>query len=342
MKSTDKISVVVPNWNGREELGACLDALLAQSTPHEIIVVENGSTDGSQEFLQANYPQVVILEQPKNLGFAEGVNVGIRHALEHHCEYIALLNNDAVPEKNWLEQLLNALKENPKAGIATGKFMSFDKKHIDSTGDMYTTWGLAYPRGRGESADNAYDEKSLVFGATGGASLYRSAMLQAVGLFDKDFFAYYEDIDLSFRAQLAGWQVVYTPKAVAYHKTGATSSKIKGFTTYQTIKNYPWLLWKNVPARYLPIILPRFTLAYTLIVGSAIARGHGWYALKGLIVSAVLLPKKLIERRKIQKHKRVTNSHVRSVLTWDLPPNARRLRKLKSSWRKLLGKGSYR
>lgn len=339
MKSTDKISVVVPNWNGREELGACLDALLAQSFPHQTIVVENGSTDGSQDFLQTNYPQITVLAQSKNLGFAEGVNVGIRYALEHQHDYVALLNNDAVPEKNWLEQLVNILKENPKAGIATGKFVSFDKQHIDSTGDMYTTWGLAYPRGRGEPADHAYDEKGLVFGATGGASLYRCDMLRAIGLFDKDFFAYYEDVDISFRAQLAGWQVAYTPKAVAYHKTGTTSSKIKGFTTYQTIKNYPWLLWKNVPTRYLPIILPRFALAYTLIVGSAIARGHGWYVLKGIIVSTLLLPKKLVERRKIQKYRRVTNSHVRSILTWDLPPNARRLRKLKSFWRTLLGKG---
>jgi GT2 family glycosyltransferase len=248
--STTKVAVVIPNWNGKDELPKCLDSLQAQTVQRRIIVVENGSTDGSGELVTSLYPGITLLPQSKNLGFAGGVNAGIRYALEQDFEYIALLNNDAVADRNWLRELMGTLEHNPKAGIATCKFMTIDKKHLDSTGDIYTTWGLPYPRGRGEPVNEAYDKDTKVFGASGGASLYRASMLLQIGLFDEDFFAYYEDIDISFRAQLAGWKVLYNPRAIAYHQIGATSSKKKGFTTYQTLKNYPWVITKNVPGSY--------------------------------------------------------------------------------------------
>jgi hypothetical protein len=163
-------------------------------------------------------------------------------------------------------------------------------------------------------------------------------MLKTVGLFDEDFFAYYEDVDLSFRAQLGGWKIDYVPRAVAYHRIGATSVKIKGFTTYQTIKNLPWLLIRNVPRELLTKVLPRFLLAYILFIGRSIIRGHGWAAIKGLFASLRKIPKKLLERKIIQSQKTVSTEYIFKMMGHDLPPNAYNLRKLRSWWWRLKGK----
>jgi GT2 family glycosyltransferase len=303
-----------------------------------VIVVENGSTDGSLEFLRKNYPDIQLVVNKNNLGFAGGVNSGIRHAIDQGFEYVALLNNDAFVDKHWLKHLVAAVSSSDSNGIATSKIVSSDNSHIDSTGDMYTVWGLPYPRGRGEFVSNNYDNDTTIFAASGGASIYRLNMLKEIGLFDYDFFAYYEDVDLSFRAQLAGWNIVYAPKAVVYHQIGATSGKIRGFTTYQTIKNLPWLLIKNVPGPYLYKVLPRFMLAHTLFIGKAVLRGHGWYALKGIAVSLQKMPQKLRERKTIQRNHPVSNEYVWQLMTHDLPPNAHNLRRLRSFYRRILEK----
>src|SRR3989344_8539381 len=199
-----KISVVIPNWNGAEELPACLDSLLAQTLKAEIIVVENGSSDSSKELLYGKYPQVTVIPLPSNTGFAGGVNAGLRYAAAAGHTYSALLNNDALADKNWLKNLVELMEANPRAGIVTSKMISDTGEYLDSTGDIYTIWGLPYPRGRREANLGKYDDQKEVFGASGGASLYRHKTLRQIGLFVEDFFAYYEDVDLSFRAQLAG------------------------------------------------------------------------------------------------------------------------------------------
>lgn len=334
-ESTPSTAVVVPNWNGKEDLPECLDALLQQTLPCEVVVVENGSTDGSIELLAEKYPQITVLPQKKNLGFAGGVNVGIRYALEHEFPYIALLNNDAIAHRDWLKHLVDALEENPKVGMATCKFMDSDKEHLDSTGDIYTIWGLPFPRGRGEPVSDRYDKDIHIFGASGGASVYRGDMLSEIGLFDEKFFAYYEDIDISFRAHLAGWKVLFVPQAIAYHQIGATSSRIKGFTTYQTMKNLPMVFWKNVPWSLVPHIFPRLFFAYWTMVAKAIVTGRGWSAIKGQLAFIKNHPHIFRERRRIQKHKQVTDEYIRSILTWDLPPNAKNLRALRAKWWKL-------
>ena len=335
-----KTAIVIPNWNGIDVLPDCLDSLLAQTHKTEIIVVENGSVDGSGAMIKEKYPSITLLEEPKNLGFDGGVNVGIRYALDAGHDYIALFNNDAVADKNWVGELVSTLEKQPQHGIATGKLFDGSRKKLDTTGDTYTTWGLAYPRGRGDRDDGTYDVPEDVFGATGGATLFRAIMFREIGIFDNDFFAYYEDIDISFRAQLAGWKVRYVPTAHAYHQIGGTSGKIKGFTTYQTIKNTPWVMWKNVPLGLLPTILPRFTIAYTSFLFASLARGQFGPLFKGLFMTTVLWPKKMIERHHIQKNKTVSDDYIRSLLTWDLPPNATRLRNLRAKIRRLTGKPS--
>jgi GT2 family glycosyltransferase len=237
-----------------------------------------------------------------------------------------------------LKHLVDYLDSHETTGIATGKLLSADGLRIDSTGDFYSVWGLPWPRGRGETDLKKYDGQTEIFGASGGASLYRVKMLAEVGLFDEAFFAYYEDVDLSFRAQLAGWKVAYEPTAVAYHQISATSNRIRGFATYQTIKNLPLLWLKNVPRPYLFKVGWRLLLAQTLFFGRAITRGHAWSALKGSVVGLWLLPGALNRRRAVQRAKKVGDDYICRQLVHDLPPNARALRKLRSfSW-KLAGK----
>lgn len=324
-----KVATVIPNWNGKKSLKACLDSLSDQVEQTGIIVVDNGSNDGSADFIIENYPDVNLIRHERNLGFAGGVNSGIKYALNHSCEFVALLNNDASVDKDWLKNLLAAMEESPKTGIVTSKILDKSEKRLDSTGDTYSMWGLPFPRGRGEMDKGQYDEQTEIFGASGGASLYRIKTLQEIGLFDEDFFAYYEDIDISFRAQLAGWQVRYQPKAIVYHSIGETSRQIPGFTTYQTLKNLPMLLWKNVPLGLLPKVLPRFVLAYSSIYFSALARGQFGPATKGLAMSIWLWPKKLFQRWQIQSGRKVSTGYIESILIHDLPPNAHKLRRLR-------------
>lgn len=331
--------VIVPNWNGADDLRACLDSLLSQSEPAHIIVVDNGSTDGSLELLK-EYPAVEVIRHSENKGYAGGVNPGFRRAIELKADYAAPFNNDAIADKHWLRELVAALDAQLSVGVVACKLLGEGGDFLDSTGDYYTNWGLPYPRGRGETNIDKYDSKLEIFGASGGASLYRVAMLQEIGLLDEDFFAYYEDVDLSFRAQLAGWKVRYVPSAIAYHQISATSGRIKGFSTYQTMKNLPLLFYKNVPRKFFFHIGWRFFIAHTLFFWRAVSRGKGWPALKGIMRGMFLLFKKIPERRQIQKTKTVSNDYIWSLIVHDLPPNAHALRKLRGLWWKLTGRKS--
>jgi hypothetical protein len=330
--------IVVPNWNGKEDLPSCLDSLQAQSLAIDTVVVDNGSVDGSPEYIEQNYPEVHLIKNPKNFGFTGGVNPGLQYAIENNYKYAALLNNDAIADKEWISQLVEFMEEHNEAGIATSKICDDAKTHIDSTGEDYSVWGLPYPRGRGEKYSSKYDSDIWVFAGSGGASIYRVEMLKEIGLFDQDFFAYYEDVDISFRAQLAGWKVAYVPTALVYHKIGATSGKIRGFTTYHTIKNLPFLFYKNVPGPLLGTMWPRYAFALTLIWLSAMARGHFWSANKGVVVGLCLLPKKLSQRRQIQKNSKVSAEYINSIITHDLPANAHKLRVLRNKYRRLVGR----
>ena len=328
----NKVAIVVLNWNGIDDTLLCLDSLLAQS--HEdfkIVVIDNGSIDSSKQLLGAyqskHANKLAVVYNPINFGFAGGVNTGIEWAMNEGFEYVALFNNDAIADKDWLKSLLETAKPD-EIGISTGLLLREDGKTIDSSGDWLSAWGLAFPRSRGDTVSSA-PKAGLVFGATGGASLYKTALFKDIGLFDEDFFAYYEDADISFRAQLAGWKVAYTPDAVAYHKQGATSNKIPGFTTHQTFKNLPLLFLKNVPRELLVSVGVRFYFAYALILVNAIIKGVGLAALKGAWICFILGFKKLGERKIIQENKRVDSTYIKSILWDDLPPDQTGIRKVR-------------
>lgn len=336
----NSVFVVIPNWNGEKELPGALDAILAQSyTDFNLVIVDNGSIDDSRQVIEAyatKDTRVRVIYNDKNYGFTGGMNPGLQAAIDAKATYVAGCNNDAKPDKDWLKHLVDFLDKNPSYGTAACKLLHTDGKTIDSTGDLYSVWGLPYPRGRDEPAGDQYDHLTDIFGASGGASMYRVKMLEKVGLFDQDFFAYYEDIDLSFRSQLAGWKVGFVPKAIVYHKQGTTSNRLKGFTTQQYMKNIPMVLMKDVPGRLFWRVLPRLVLAYSIFfVNAFVKHGHGWSATKGFMKGLVLLPKKLVERRRIQSARKVSVDYIWSQFLHDLPPNANKLKKLRAFWWKL-------
>lgn len=336
-KPTHQPVVVIPNLNGGDEVLAAVQSLAEQSLQPYIIVVDNASTDGSAEQIAQTYPDVEIIHNKRNYGYAGGINPGFRRAIELGAAYAAVFNDDAVADKRWLKQLVDHLDANPKVAAAAAKILTTDKERLDSSGDYYTTWGLPYPRGRREYDTHKYDDQTVIFAATGAASLYRVKALQDVGLFDEDFFAYYEDVDLSFRLQLAGWKVSFVPASLVYHHIGMTSARVKGFTTLQTMKNLPLLWFKNVPKHYFWHVGRRLAIAHFLFFGRAVTRGQGWMAFKGVVMGAYLLCKKIPERRRIQGSKKVSDAYIWGMFVHDLPPNANALRGLRARWWKLRG-----
>ncbi len=326
-----RVLVVVLNWNGITDTEKCLTSLYDQTYNNfEILVVDNGSTNNSLKRLRTieETNKITVIDNGWNRGFAGGVNTGITYAIQKDFNAVALLNNDALADKNWLGELVNAIK--PKGtGIATGLLLQRDGKTIDSSGEFYTTWGLAYPRNRDQKTENAPTEAGEVFGATGGASLFKTELFKEIGLFDKDFFLYYEDVDVSFRTQLAGWKVVYTPKAIAYHKQGASSKKIPGIGANKTFANVPQLFIKNVPYGLLWRIGIRLQLAYFLFFWNAVFKGNGWQAFHGVLRAVIMTPAALIKRYKIQKNKKVSAGYIKSIIWNDLPPTQSGIRKFR-------------
>lgn len=319
------ILIVILNFNGWQETLTCVDAVLKQTYKnYHVYLIDNGSKDESLKKLKRfeDNPDITYIKNPVNDGFAGGVNIGIRHAIEHNYDYVALLNNDAIITKDWLETLLAASQRTDSA-ITTGLLLSGDGKKIESTGDSYSAWGLPFPRQRDEDIADALDS-GFVFGGTAGASLYKTDLFRDIGLFDETFFAYFEDTDISFRTQLAGHTAYYEKSAIAYHDHGTTSSKMPGFTVKQTFKNLPLFFWKDVPLGMLPVTGTRFFACFGLMYVRAILRGQFMPATTGLLKGAVLLPHAFKERYRIQKNKRVTNDYLRTVIYPDLPPNNKR------------------
>lgn len=314
-----KVAVVVLNYKGWRDSVTCVNSLLAQTyRSFQIILIENGSKDDSAaELRKLKDPQLTYIEEPVNHGFTGGVNIGIQWAIDNDYACIALLNNDARAESNWLEQLVDA-QHRTDASVVTGLLLTADGTRIDDAGDDYSTWGIPSLRFENKPADQA-PESGFVFGATGGATLYRTSLFQTIGHFDDVFFAYNEDVDMDWRTQLAGYTIYYEKSAVAYHKHSATSKKMPGFTTTQVFKNLPVVFIKNVP---FPMVIPmavKFTLIYWAFVFFKLFRGEGRAAFTGVLRSIALWPHAFRERRRIQRTKVVSHAYIRSILHKGLP-----------------------
>ena len=315
----NSLAIIVLNWNGADDTLNCVESLQQQTLRPEIIIVDNNSSDDSVERFEDHIKSQkkdapILIKNSQNLGFAGGINTGLIYAKEHNFEYIGVLNPDAIADKKWCRAIVDELSAHLDCGIATGIMQRCDGKTLDTTGDFYTTWGLPGPRNRDEPVENAPSKHGEVFGATGGGAIYRAAIFDDIDMFDEDFFMYYEDVDLSFRAQLAGWKVRFTPKAIAYHKVGASSKKVPGLAVYNTFKNLPLVLIKNVPGKLFWYIGLRFFLTYWLIFASAVRHSNGWPAFKGILASIIRKPAAYHKRWSIQKNRKVPVNYIRSII----------------------------
>ncbi len=335
MRTIADTVIIVLNWNGAEIIKACVDSLLSQQAVFDIIVVDNNSGDNSREIIEQYGDKITSIYNDSNRGFSGGVNTGIRYALEKNYEYIGLLNNDAVAKLGWVKHLRDAFSDET-IGSATSTMIHSRDQTYDSTGDFYTIWGMAYPRGRDKKMQGQYDKDASIMTASGGASMFLAEMFRDIGLFDEDFFAYYEDVDLGLRAITRGWRAVFAPKASVLHATGSSSNKIKNFGAYQAVKNQPMLLLKNIPSPLFWRVLPRFVVSYGAFSFYLIRKGNVLTLLKGWLAVLALTPRKLKERRKIMKRAAPDGlALLESLIIKDVPPNIRSLKKLQEFIRKI-------
>ena len=301
--SQARVTVVIPTWNGRELLEGTLRALAGQRfADFGTIVVDNGSTDGTVEYLRERHPGVDVVALDGNRGFAGAVNAGIARA---QGDYVALLNNDAEPEPGWLAELVAALDADPSAGSAASKLrMLHEPGVLDGAGDVVTWYGATWRRGHGEPDRGQYDEPGVVASACAGAALYRRRALEEVGAFDERFFAYLEDTDWGLRAQLAGWPCLWVPGAVAYHLGGATTRRMGDLETELLARNTLALVLKSFPAGRLVVWAPLIAGYQAWVLGQAVRRGSWRAVLRGWSTALRRLPATLRARADVKRRTR--------------------------------------
>ncbi len=300
------ISVVIPNYNGLEHLPACLEALHTQRfRDFEAILVDDGSTDGSAEWVRRHYPEVRVLELPRNMGMAAAVNRGWHLAAG---QGIVLLNNDTRADPGWLEALVEAAETHPEVPSFASKIRLFDRPHIlHAAGDLYGVDGIPRNRGAWEEDRGQYDEAFEVWGPCGAAAFYRRALLEELGGFDERLFMYLEDVDLAWRAQLRGYRCRFVPQAVVYHKVSATGGG--ALASYYVGRNTLLVLAKDMPGPLLRRYWRTIVRAQMRIAGEALHHWRGAAArarLRGQLAGLLLLPTWWPARRKVQAGRTVS------------------------------------
>ncbi len=305
------VSVLILNYNGREFIEACLRSVYAQDCPlREVLVVDNGSSDGSPEVVKERFPQARLIEAGTNLGFAGGMNLGIR---ESQGDMLLLLNPDVVLESGYVEGLVEAIADDPSYGSAIGKVYRFpvgERKVIDTTGHVIYKNRLFTDRGEDEVDTGQFNQADDVFGACAGVGLYRREMLEDVKegdeYFDESFFLFLEDTDLSWRAQLRGWKCRYVPKAVAYHHRGGTAKRRTKVVELNNYKNRYMMLIKNDPFSDMVRHAHHFLLTDSLKTAALLWRCPP--ALLGWFTVWRELPALIRKRRIIQGNRRISRT----------------------------------
>lgn len=304
-------SVIIPNWNGKHLLKRCLSSLQKQTLKKfEVILVDNGSSDGSIEYTKKYFPRVRVIPLDRNFGFAKAVNDGIKNS---HGQYVVLINNDTEVDKDCLKYLVQAADAHEEVGFVAAKMLNFYKRDtIDSAGDYIDVVGHANNIGLGEKDGPKFENSGYVFLVTGGGGLFKREVFNKVGLFDEDYFAYFEDVDLCLRAQFQGFKGWYEPKAIVYHIHKATASKMKPFIEYLQFRNMTQTIIKNFPAG---LLKKNFNWLRILFVNLNTVRflasiGLLWQALKAEGWILLHLPKILKKRWEIQKSKKVPDDYI--------------------------------
>ena len=307
------VDVIIPTYNGLENVKSVLESLKNQCK-HRIIIVDNGSCDGTRDYIKSERKDILLIENSSNLGFSKAVNMGISLSLKsQQADTILLLNNDIELESGFIEKGLETFSVNKEIDFIAVKMMNyFNRDVIDDTGDfLRRNGGTPMARGHGEKDTGKYDKPEFIFGACAGAAFYKSELFREAGLFDEDFFAYLEDVDLSFRFQSMGYKCYYNPELVCYHKRRETTNKFSGWETYYTERNLVTLRLKNYPLglylKYSPLFFLSRIKRYVRFLFQY-PKGTFGYAVKGYF-SGLLQVTKTISKRKIVQSKRTVSSY---------------------------------
>lgn len=271
-------TIVIPNYNGIKYIENCLHSLAEE--PAQVIVVDNGSADGSRELVQKKFPQVRLICLDRNYGFCKAVNAGIAAS---KTAYVILLNNDTEAEAGFVRALEKPLEEDGRVFSGSAQMRSLHRPELlDDGGDYYCALGWAFALGKDKPAKE-YQTGRQIFAACGGACIYRKAVLEEIGCLDENHFAYLEDIDLGYRARINGYRNLYIPEAVIYHAgSGASGSRYNKFKVDLTSKNSVYLIYKNMPILQVLLNLPFLCAGFAVKTLFFIKKGLGRDYIKGL------------------------------------------------------------
>ena len=311
MNNYPKVSIIILNWNGLKDTIECLESLKKITySNYEAIVIDNGSKGNDADILKGKYKDYIkLIRNKENLGFAEANNIGIREVIkEGRSEYILTLNNDTTVEPNFLDELIKCAQKHPEAGSIQPKMILAKwPQYIDSIGAELSKTSFDFNLGAYQSS-NLFNQEFEILGPCAGAALYKIEAIKDIMIdnefFDRDFFCYYEDMDVALRLRWAGWKSWYCPKSIVYHKKGGTGGLKNKFTTYYRARNQNWNLFKNLPFVFILKNSPFIFSAQIAQLGINLLKGKISLLptlIKGRIDSYLGLATILKKRKKIKK-----------------------------------------
>ncbi|MGO9903936.1 MAG: glycosyltransferase family 2 protein [Solirubrobacteraceae bacterium] len=308
-----RVTVLVPNYNGAGMLRGLISSLLVQSFgDYRLIVLDDGSSDGSEAYVRRLWPAVEVMHEPTNRGFAATVNRGVRAATS---EYVAIVNTDVELEPDWLELLVETLDRHPGAASATGKTLADpDRERLDGAGNQLRWSGGATRRGYGVLDRGQYNEPGEVISACAGFALYRRSAFEVVGVFDEVLVAYYEDVDWGIRAQLAGFSCRYEPRAVAYHVGSATYGLDRSYLRLQR-RNQLLVVLKCYPLSALAMRWPQIILGQLVLLGRGVRDGTAGLQCLALVDAVRAAPRFLAKRGEVKPVSRVGRQRLAAAMT---------------------------
>ena len=319
MQPTPLVSIIVVYWNSAEHLPRCLDCLAQQTFRNfEVILIDNGSLDQHIDQLHQEYRALVLRIEhlASNLGFAKANNIGAHLA---RGKWLALLNTDAFPKADWLENLLRATETNPEfVFFASRQIQANAPEWLDGAGDAYHISGLGWRRCYNLSSENHALEVKEVFSSCGAAALYAREDFLQVGGFDEDYFSYFEDIDLGFRLRLNGRKCLYIPDAVVQHVGSGSTGKRSNFSVYYGYRNMIWTFTKDMPGGLFWLYLPIHIGTILFFILYLTVRNQGSMIWRAVFDAVSGLPKALRKRRLIQQNRKVRPQELTYILSTGL------------------------
>lgn len=311
-----RTTVIIPNYNGIKYLENCLVSLAKQENEEfHTIVVDNGSTDGSRELVTEKFPHVELICFEENQGFCGAVNAGI---MATGTPYALLLNNDTTVETDFVYRMSEAIGEKRVFSVNARMLSMQEPDMIDDAGDLYCALGWAFARGKGKHKDTRYGKN--IFASCGGAAIYRKDILDKIGLFDENHFAYLEDIDIGYRARIYGYRNCYEPKAVVYHAgSGFSGSRYNEFKIKLSSRNSIYLIYKNMPILQILLNLPFLFFGFLVKWLFFIKKGYGSIYIRGLWQGFQLSMSKNVRCHKV----RFRPEHIGNycIIQWELWKN---------------------